>query len=125
MWNIGQKRKQSFTPKGESVFYLPMSLERHDPGQVASLIYESAPAMFSLMFGSQANSHLESLVQRSNNRFSYQYICVAEIEHQVVGIAVLIPSRKIHLDSDYCQVLKFNQRLWLRLVQRFILSANL
>lgn len=43
--------------QSENVDYLPMSLERHSPRQIACLIQESAPDLFTLMFGSRVMSH--------------------------------------------------------------------
>jgi hypothetical protein len=57
-------------PSG-TIDYQPMSLAHHDPTEVARLIYESAPSLFALMFGSCAIACLTNLVQRSHNRFSY------------------------------------------------------
>lgn len=67
--------------QSHNVYYLPMSLSRHNLGEVACLIYESAPELFALMFGSHAIARLTDLVQRLHNRFSHQYIRVAEIDH--------------------------------------------
>lgn len=97
-----------------------MSLDQHDPRQVASLIYESAPELFSLMFGSQGIENLTTLVQGTNNRFSYQYVRVAQIEDQVVGIVIIIPAEKLHLDADI-KKLSYKQRLRLKFVNRLLL----
>ncbi|MFP4694188.1 MAG: GNAT family N-acetyltransferase [Halothece sp.] len=104
----------------EKVDYLPMSLKKHDPKEVASLIYESAPELFSLIFGFRAIENLTILVQETENRFSYQYIRVAQIQNQVVGIAVIIPAEKLESEADL-KILSFRQKLRLTLVTRLIL----
>lgn len=109
------------TQQSENVCYLPMSLERHSPSEVACLIYESAPELFALMFGSSAVACLTELVQRSHNRFSHHYIRVADIKHRVIGIAVLVPATHVTDDADYRDILNFSQKLWLNLLQRFLL----
>jgi ribosomal protein S18 acetylase RimI-like enzyme len=104
-----------------SIGYGSMSLVRHDPRDVAGLIYESAPKLFDLMFGSQAIKVLTDLVQRSHNRFSYQYIWIAEIDQQVIGMAILVPAAHINDVDDYREILNFSQQLWLKLVKNLIL----
>ena len=98
-----------------------MSLACHNLRDVTRLIYESAPELFALMFGSQAILYLTDFVQRSHNRFSHQYIRIAEIDHQVVGIIILVPAAHINDDADYPAVLKFGKQLRLKLVQSLIL----
>jgi ribosomal protein S18 acetylase RimI-like enzyme len=105
----------------EPIAYLPMSLTDHNVRDVAGLIYESAPSLFDLMFGVQAICCLTALVERSHNRFSHQYIRVAVLDGQVVGIAVFVPAEHLNDDADYREVLNVGQRLWLNLVQRLIL----
>ena len=102
-----------------------MSLAHHDCRDVAGLIYQSAPDLFTLMFGSHAIPGLTDLVQRSQNRFSHQYVRVADLNHQVVGIAVLVPTAQLNHNTDYLDLLNFNQRLWLNLLQRLILRRVL
>lgn len=106
----------------ENIRYRPMSLERHSSSEVARLIYESAPELFTLMFGPLAVRHLTELVRRSHNRFSHQYIRIAEIDQQVIGIATLVPTDKINENPDFLDVLNFGQKLWLKLVQRILLQ---
>ncbi len=107
--------------QSENVYYLPMSLSRHNPEEVACLIYESAPELFALMFGSHPIARLTDLVQRSHSRFSHQYIRVAEIEHRVVGMAILVPAAYVSDAADYCEILNFSRKLWLKLVQYLLL----
>ncbi len=107
--------------QSENVYYLPMSLGRHSPKDVACLICESAPELFALMFGSHAITCLTELVQRPHNRFSHQYIRIAEIDYWVVGIVTFVPAAHVNDDFDYYEVLNFSQRLWLTLVQRLLL----
>ncbi|NBD33168.1 MAG: GNAT family N-acetyltransferase [Cyanobacteria bacterium] len=97
-----------------------MSLEQHNPEQVAHLIYESSPELFSLMFGSHGIQNLTQLVQSSENRFSYQYVRVAQIADQVVGMALMIPAKKLSVNTDL-KGLTYRQQLRLGLVKRFIL----
>ena len=111
---------QGSTDAGETVYYLSMSLDSYDPKQVAGLIYESAPELFSLMFGSQGIQNLTQLVQGTDNRFSYQYIRVAQVANQVVGIAVMVPAEKLHVETDF-KTLSYYQQLRLALVKRLIL----
>ncbi|KST61944.1 hypothetical protein BC008_07835 [Mastigocoleus testarum BC008] len=99
-----------------------MLLARHNLKDVAYLIYESAPELFNLMFGSSKIRYLTHLVQCSNNRFSHQYIRVAERNKQVVGIAIIIPATKLNNNTDYYDILNFSQKLWLKLVQSIILK---
>jgi len=106
--------------QSEDIYYLSMSLARHNLRDVACLIYESAPELFTLMFGSYAIAGLTILIQRSHNRFSHQYIHIAELNCQVVGIATLIPAASLNNNADYGDILNFPQRLWLRLVQRIV-----
>jgi len=77
------------------------------------------------MFGLSAIQHLTELVGRSHNRFSHQYIRVAEIDHRVIGIATLVPTAHLHENADFLDVLNFGQKLWLNLVQRFLLQRML
>lgn len=101
--------------------YLPMSLDRHDPQAVASLIYESAPELFTLMFGPWAIGCLTDLIPRSHNRFSYQYIRVAELDRRIVGIATLLPAAALSDQADYLDRLNLSQRLWLHLIEQLLL----
>ncbi|QDZ39318.1 GNAT family N-acetyltransferase [Euhalothece natronophila Z-M001] len=110
---------QGITPSGEKVDYLPMSLQRHNPEQVANLIYASSPELFSLMFGSQATQNLTQLVQGSENKFSYQYVRVAQISKQVVGIAIIIPAKKLSINTDFKR-LNYPQQLRLGLLERLL-----
>lgn len=105
----------------ENINYQPMSLERHNPGDVANLIYESAPELFAIMFGPCTIAYLTKLIQRSHNRYSHQYIHVAAIAQRVVGIAVLVPTANINETGDYRDIFNVVQRLWLKLLQRFVL----
>jgi len=117
-------QNQGITRFGEKVDYLPMSLKQHNPEQVASLIYESSPELFFLMFGSQAIQNLTQLVQGSKNRFSYEYVRVAQIAEQVVGMAVMIPAQKLSVNTDFKR-LTYHQQLRLGLVKHFILPLVL
>lgn len=101
--------------------YLPMSLDRHDPQVVAGLIYESAPELFTLMFGPWAIGCLTDLIPRSHNRFSHQYIRVAELDRHVVGIATLLPAAALSDQADYLDRLNLSQRLWLHLIEQLLL----
>jgi len=104
----------------EKVDYLPMSLEQHNPEQVAGLIYESSPELFSLMFGSYGIQNLTQLVQGSENRFSYQHVRVAQIGDQVVGIAVIVPAKRLSVNTDLKR-LNYRQRLRVGLMKGLIL----
>jgi hypothetical protein len=99
-----------------------MLLEDHSPRDVACLIYESAPELFTLMFGSRSIPSLARLVQRSHNRFSRQYIRVAEIDHRPVGIVTFVPAAYINAAADYLDILNPVQRFWLKLIQRLLLQ---
>lgn len=107
--------------RGENVRYLPMSLALHHPREVACLIYQSAPELFALMFGSDAIAHLTDLVKRSHSRFSHQYIRIAEIEQRVVGMVIIVPATEVNAAADYSELLNFSQKLWLKLLQRLVL----
>jgi ribosomal protein S18 acetylase RimI-like enzyme len=106
--------------QSEKINYLPMSLTRHNPKEVAFLIYESAPELFTLMFGSYAIACLTDLVRRSHNRFSHRYIRVAEIDGRAVGIVTFVPAADVNA-ADYGEILNFGQKLWLKLVQHLLL----
>ena len=101
-----------------------MSLKQHHPEQVARLIYESSPELFSLMFGSHGIQNLTQLVQGSENRFSYQYVRVAQIANQVVGMAVIVPAKNLSVHADF-KGLNFLQQLRLGLVEHLILPLVL
>jgi len=105
--------------------FSPMSLTRHDTKDVADLIYASAPELFTLMFGRRAIRCLAAFVERSHNRFSHRYIRVAEKNQHVVGIATLVPIDQLSDNTDYYVVLNGGQRLWLKLLRRFILRQIL
>ncbi len=105
---------------GEKVDYLPMSLEKHNPEQIAGLIYESSPELFFLMFGSHGIQNLIQLVQGSENRFSYQHVRVAQVSDQVVGIAVIVPAERLSVNTDLKR-LNYRQQLRVGFVKRFIL----
>lgn len=105
----------------EHIRCVPMSLVRHQAADVAPFIYESAPALFDLIFGPNAIAYLTRLIPRSQNRFSHQYIRIAELNHQPVGVAVLVPAAHIKDITDYRAVLPVAQRLWLNAVQRLLL----
>lgn len=109
----------------DSIRYSPMSLASHPPSQVAPLIYESAPELFALLFGSQAIPILSNLVERSHNRFSHQYVWVAELKGHVIGAAVLIPAEDLSNQGDTQSVLAPGRRIWVALVRRFLLNAIL
>jgi len=98
-----------------------MSLAQHDPKEVACLIYDSSPELFAFMFGLGAIAYLTKLVQKSHNRYSHQYIRVAEIDQHVVGIITLLPAVKLDCNLDYDAILNPVQRLWLKFLQRFLL----
>jgi len=117
-------QNQGITRSGEKVDYLPMSLEQHHPEPVARLIDESSPELFSLMFGSHVIQNLTQLVQGSENRFSYQYVRVAQIAEQVVGMAVMVPANKLSVNTDFKR-LTYRQQLRLALVKRCILPLVL
>jgi ribosomal protein S18 acetylase RimI-like enzyme len=102
-----------------------MSLAHHNCQDVAGLIHESAPELFTLMFGSRAIPCLTELVRRSQNRFSHQYVRIAEVNHQIIGIAVLVPADQLNQNADYLDVLNPSQRFWLSLLQRLILNQVL
>lgn len=107
--------------QSKKIYYLPMSLARHNPREVACLIYESAPELFALMFGSYAIACLTDLVQRSHNRFSHRYIRIAAIDRRAVGIVTFVPAVYASDNADYRDILNFGQKLWLKLVQYLLL----
>jgi ribosomal protein S18 acetylase RimI-like enzyme len=107
------------------VLITPLSLDRHDLQLVAELIIESAPELFSAMFGRQALVILQALIRRSHNRFSHRYIWVAEADSGVVGVVAAVPSENLRNAADYATVLNRWQRLRLALLNRLILSRTL
>ncbi len=107
--------------QSKKIYYLPMSLACHNPKEVACLIYESAPELFTLMFGSCAIACLTDLVRRSHNRFSHQYIQIAEIDRRAVGVVIFVPAAYVNAAADYGEILNFSQKLWLKLVQHLLL----
>jgi len=121
------KGKRETASLGKGVDCRPMSFKQHDPEQVAGLIYDSSPELFSLMFGSQEIQTLTRLIRGTENRFSYQHIRVAQIANQAVGVAVIVPAEKVDWDTDL-KVLSYPQRLRFELVKRlvfpFVLQRN-
>lgn len=97
----------------------------HDSQAVAELIYQSAPEMFSLMFGQKAIRQLTNFVQRSHNRYSHRHIYVAEANRQVLGIATLMNAADLNDDADYSSVLNRWERLRLGLAYTLILTRVL
>jgi hypothetical protein len=99
-----------------------MSLVRHNPAEVAGLIYQSAPELFDLTFGSCAVPVLTEFVRRSHNRFSHQYIWVSEVDRCIVGMVVLVPATCLSDRADE-QLLSVGRRLWLQLVRSLSTSG--
>jgi ribosomal protein S18 acetylase RimI-like enzyme len=104
----------------------PMVPDCHDLTQVAALIWASAPELFSLIFGKDGIPVLAALVGRSHNRFSHQYVWVAEqagTEHArtIVGVVVLVPTERIHDQEDFRAVLNPWQSLRRTLAKSLIL----
>ncbi|QYO63872.1 GNAT family N-acetyltransferase [Leptolyngbya sp. 7M] len=105
-----------------------MSLTDHPPKPVANLIYQSAPAMFGLMFGGKAIPILTDLVQHSQNRFSHRYVRVAEASitggqgNQILGVATLIAAESLNQTTDYQTCLNRWQQLRLQFVDALILN---
>jgi ribosomal protein S18 acetylase RimI-like enzyme len=104
-----------------------MNPERHNAQVVAQLIHTSAPELFRLLLGRNAISTLEQLVNLSQNRFSYRYVRVAEINAQVRGIATVVPAIELthELNSDYQQILNPWAQLRWNLAHRLILDRVL
>lgn len=111
----------SDTPISPMVLITPLALDRHNTETVADLIIESAPALFSAMFGGRSHAILQALIERSHNRFSHRYIWVAERDQQIVGIVATIPSETLHIVADYATVLKPWERVRLWMLNTFIL----
>ncbi|NJN88580.1 MAG: GNAT family N-acetyltransferase [Leptolyngbyaceae cyanobacterium SL_7_1] len=84
------------------------------------MIEQSAPELFALMFGSEAVARLTDLVQRSRNRFSHHYVRVAEIDHRVVGMVILVPAISVQDRADYRDGFTITQRIWLKLVHSLL-----
>lgn len=105
----------------DEICFMPVNLRQHDSREVAALIYESAPELFTLMYGPWAIGCLARLVERSHNRFSHQYIRIAAKAERVIGIATLVPVEHLEDDRDHLAILNTGQRLWLRLIHRLIL----
>ncbi len=106
----------------QNIQYGPFALSVHNPVEVARLIYTSAPALFSVMFGPWAIKILSQLVQRPGNRFSPQHIRVATLNQQVVGIVIMLPSTCAHEPAnDYTTVLNPVHRGWLMVLQALLL----
>jgi ribosomal protein S18 acetylase RimI-like enzyme len=99
-----------------------MSLARHSPKTVAELIYQSAPEMFTFMFGSQVIAILTDLVQQSQNPFSYRHVRVAEAKHRILGIATLIAAKELNNKTDYRTRLSAWQQLRLKFTDYLILN---
>jgi ribosomal protein S18 acetylase RimI-like enzyme len=99
-----------------------MSLVRHSFKTVAELIYQSAPEMFSFMFGSEAIAILTDFVQQSHNPFSHRYVRVAEAEDRIVGIATLLTADELNDKADYRTRLNTWQQLRLKFADYLILN---
>ncbi|MGF1538263.1 MAG: GNAT family N-acetyltransferase [Elainellaceae cyanobacterium] len=106
----------------ETVSYFPMSLERHGPQSVADLIYQAAPSLFSAMFGPRhrAVACIAALVERSHGQFSHRYIHIAETAQRIVGMVTLVPAEQLQDAAAYATLGPL-QRLWLNLLNRFLL----
>ena len=113
------------TQQNDHIHYSPMSLAAHNCRDVAGLIYESAPELFTLMFGAGAIPYLTDLIQGSQNRFSHQYIRVAALNHQVIGVAVLISTDQLNHNVDYLDRLNLSHWLWLNLIESLMFSRVL
>ncbi|WP_088890975.1 GNAT family N-acetyltransferase [Leptolyngbya ohadii] len=107
--------------QSEEISYRAMSLVEHDPEEVARLIYESAQELFDLIYGWNTIAYLTHLIQRSHNRFSHQYIRVAEIDRRIVGVITLVPATVLNDRTDFDQIFSSSQKLWLNLVQALLL----
>jgi ribosomal protein S18 acetylase RimI-like enzyme len=99
-----------------------MSLACHSPKTVAELIYQSAPEMFSFMFGSKVIYILADLVQQSQNPFSHRYVRVAEADDSILGIATLLAAEAIKERTDYRTRLSWWQQRRLRFARYLILN---
>ncbi|MGC9504047.1 GNAT family N-acetyltransferase [Baaleninema sp.] len=73
------------------------------------------------MFGRGSIDRLSQLISRANNRFSHRYITVAESQHKIVGIVLLIPTNRLQENADEREVFSWQQQLWLKLIRGGIL----
>lgn len=107
--------------QGEEISFRSMSLTDHKSAEVARLLYESSHELFDLIYGWNTIAYLTDLIQRSHNRFSYQYIRVAEIDRRIVGVITLVPTDVLNDRTDSEQIFSFSQKLWLQLLQALLL----
>ncbi|WP_013323323.1 GNAT family N-acetyltransferase [Gloeothece verrucosa] len=92
---------------------------------IAALIYESGPALFGLIFGRQAISLLTRLVKGEQNHYSYRNLHIAEIEGQVLGVAVMVTAEELHNNRDHKKLLNSWQHLRQKLVYKLIFNRFL
>jgi ribosomal protein S18 acetylase RimI-like enzyme len=103
----------------------PLSLDRHNLSTVAGLMVESAPEMFSAMFGRRSQVILQELIARSHTRFSHRYIWVAEQDHHIVGIVAAIPAEALRDRANDASILKPWERLRLWLLNALVMRRVL
>lgn len=89
---------------------------------ISSLIYQSAPELFNLLCGDEVKKIITQLLKLNQNRFSYHYVYIAEIEGEIMGIALLIPTQVQKANSDYTKVLNWWQQWRWYLVENLILK---
>ncbi len=69
--------------------------ERHDKEAIANLIFQSDPALNSLVYGRQPLETIKALLEIPKSYFRSEYARLAVIEDRVVGIIVAYPAAKI------------------------------
>lgn len=81
------------------MYFTKCDINIHDLDDVSKLIYDTEPALFSLLFGKKRNKALErikKIVKAGNNSFGYEYIYLAIENNQIVGLTIIYKKE----DSD-------------------------
>lgn len=107
------------------IFKSATEIDHEQSYPIAGLIYDSAPELFTLMFGRQAIKLLARLGQGKQNRFSTRYSYVASLSGQVLGIALMLPASEVKNNLDYQHLLNFWERGRLYLANKLILNRLL
>jgi ribosomal protein S18 acetylase RimI-like enzyme len=79
---------------------------------VAALIYQTDIGLFRLLFGppQQAIPHIAQLITGTQNSFSHQFIHVAMIDNDIVGIIIVLPPQRPRED-DFVTMLPWHALL--------------
>ena len=77
-------------------------INQHDLNNVADLIYETEPELFSLLFGSKkekALSRIISVIKTGNNSFGHEFIYLAIEKNEILGLTIIYKGNEIDLQD--------------------------